>query len=435
MARRNPPAKWVLPDVVDPDRLCIQIEVPNDPAHIAAFRGALLELASAYKWADDTAHTAKDVALVWRDIIDNMGGWGCSMLDDVRQNDTLPCVLEKHLSGEWQPFANLRYCPPNLRVHGGIIQYYDEGTSTWVDYPNDAGGQPGSQPGEQPGGDTPIPYTECKNISLTVYGNAVTMVPFRVRPGNTVTLSEWVGGWTNNYIQWLCPDGKIYALGACGLEDGPTLGAIIEDTPVGKLICQYGSHYFDPLAAPFTIPMDWSEEFLILRMNDPDLSDNAGSVTGEVQVCNDAGEWCVNIDFTDGLAHGFSALVDGSYTYAALGANGWYSVPTELDCIIIVSPEMPAGTYIKNVNIQIDRSMGGSRNWWYGHAYPPVDYTPFAVDGSATAKTWEPETNMTQFMAGIEASAAQVPYDGWLTGLTIRGVGAFPTVLGAPNCT
>lgn len=74
MPRRNPPAKWMLPDVVDPpDSICMSLQVPNNRYHIAAFRGALWNLASAINWADDIDHTAKEVAQVWRNVIDNMG--------------------------------------------------------------------------------------------------------------------------------------------------------------------------------------------------------------------------------------------------------------------------------------------------------------------------------------------------------------------------
>lgn len=87
MPRRNPPAKWVLPEIVDPpERVCYTVAVPKERQHIAAFWGALLNLASAIHWADDDAHTAKDVALVWREIVDNV----CA--DDSLEGDCcMPC--------------------------------------------------------------------------------------------------------------------------------------------------------------------------------------------------------------------------------------------------------------------------------------------------------------------------------------------------------
>lgn len=155
MSRRYPVAKWTLPEVVDPEgRRCFLIRVPDDPLHLAAFRGALLNLASAYKWQDDPAHTAKDVALVWREVIDNVEGRTClDPLIDVRQNDTAPCTLEKTIDGAtWEAWANLQLCPPKLRSgpHGGM-EWFD-GTS-WVPLPD--GGDERQDGGYDPPWPTP----------------------------------------------------------------------------------------------------------------------------------------------------------------------------------------------------------------------------------------------------------------------------------------
>lgn len=137
MARRNPPAKWVLPEVINPDTTrCFIINVPNERFHVAAFRGALLDLAAGYKWQDDPDHKAKDVALVWRGVIDNMED--CGVTDfDVRQNEEEPCKLDKSTDGgeTWTQFANLQLCPPRLRpgTNGGI-EWWD-GTG-WVPLPD-----------------------------------------------------------------------------------------------------------------------------------------------------------------------------------------------------------------------------------------------------------------------------------------------------------
>lgn len=43
---------------------------------------------------------------------------GCGMFDfDVRQNEENPCTLEKFVDGEWVEFANLRLCPPIIRLN------------------------------------------------------------------------------------------------------------------------------------------------------------------------------------------------------------------------------------------------------------------------------------------------------------------------------
>lgn len=83
MSKNYPRAKWVLPAIVDPpERVCYTIAVPKERQHIAAFLGALQNLGSGAQWADDEAHTAKDVAQVWREIIDNLCASDADALGD-----------------------------------------------------------------------------------------------------------------------------------------------------------------------------------------------------------------------------------------------------------------------------------------------------------------------------------------------------------------
>jgi len=126
MPNRTPPAKWTLPEVVAPDTTrCFVIRVPNDALHVAAFRGALLNLASARQWQDDPDHKAREVALVWQSTIDNMEDCGVGDFD-VRQSDA-PCILEKSDDGgvTWVEWANLQLCPPRLRTGPDGIEWWD----------------------------------------------------------------------------------------------------------------------------------------------------------------------------------------------------------------------------------------------------------------------------------------------------------------------
>lgn len=61
--------KWLVPDVIDPaEKVCVQLEIPNDTLHIAAFWGALEALSKAYNWEDSFADGSA-TAYVWRDVI------------------------------------------------------------------------------------------------------------------------------------------------------------------------------------------------------------------------------------------------------------------------------------------------------------------------------------------------------------------------------
>ena len=88
--------QWLLPTVVDPARICLQIEIPNDANHIRAFWGALNELARAWNWEWDGNFTGRDVAYVWNEIIQQASinfynGVECDMaLDCAEVNACLP---------------------------------------------------------------------------------------------------------------------------------------------------------------------------------------------------------------------------------------------------------------------------------------------------------------------------------------------------------
>jgi len=73
MTRKNPPARYTLPADPHPDTsICVQILIPNDPMHLAAFQGQVKALASAYAWQNDDDHTALLAAEAWLPVFDNL---------------------------------------------------------------------------------------------------------------------------------------------------------------------------------------------------------------------------------------------------------------------------------------------------------------------------------------------------------------------------
>jgi len=65
-------ARYLLPEENDGPRDCVQIPVPQDVNHRAAFWGQIHALGSARLWANDESHAALDAAQVWRDISDSI---------------------------------------------------------------------------------------------------------------------------------------------------------------------------------------------------------------------------------------------------------------------------------------------------------------------------------------------------------------------------
>lgn len=87
--------KWLVPDNINPpESVCVQIQVPNDMKHIAAFWGALNELALAWNW-EDSFQDGSTVAYLWRDILETAieavrNGVNCQMPIDC--NDVEACL-------------------------------------------------------------------------------------------------------------------------------------------------------------------------------------------------------------------------------------------------------------------------------------------------------------------------------------------------------
>jgi len=78
--------KWLVPDVIDPvEKVCVQLEIPNDVKHIAAFWGALEQLGKAYNWEDSYAD-GSETAYVWQDVLE-----GASEAVKVGENCMLDC--------------------------------------------------------------------------------------------------------------------------------------------------------------------------------------------------------------------------------------------------------------------------------------------------------------------------------------------------------
>lgn len=139
---------WILPTVIDPERVCVKLFIPNDPAHLAAFWGALWNLTYWNQWQRDDLKLGTQVAAVWKDVwlsavALNTGMEGCEIVPfDVRQNEENPCILEKTEDdgASWDAWANLQLCPPKLVLVDGI-PYWENPDGTLIPIPG-AGAQP-----------------------------------------------------------------------------------------------------------------------------------------------------------------------------------------------------------------------------------------------------------------------------------------------------
>lgn len=268
MTRRNPPAKWVLPTVINPPkRRCFVIEVPDEPQHVAAFRGAMLDLASAYKWADDPLHKAREVALVWRDVIDAMrdceicippsGGVDEGVEQMIRQNPDNPCLLESSINGtDWCVFADLSLCL-----------------------------SPGPQPGA--GAEQPRPGGGCASYQGILNANQTWLLPALVNSGDTLELTRSTGAANDGGTPaWYCPNGYQFIAGICLPPTLTNGGDPLPAQPHMCIIAKIGANYYNISSGVFTVPGGITGEAVLLQVNDGGLSNNSGSYDFTIKVCN-----------------------------------------------------------------------------------------------------------------------------------------------------
>lgn len=347
MTRRNPPAKWVLPEEVDPDTsICYVIRVPNEQFHIAAFLGALYNLTSARFWADDPDHTALLVAKVWQDIYDDLEH--CIVEDWTVRLDPSDCT-------EVQQFdtASMDYVDRfNLRCAAETVLNEEFP-------PNNPPGQ--TQPGPQPGGSSPYPG-QCFELKLRVGGFSATLIPLNVQTDWTITVESIDGATTDGFLAqfppyislWRCGDGNLYQLGSCfGSPELITSDPVPTSNHLIPLI-QYPDATYQPLATgdTYTVPSQPDGFYQLLINNSPGAGTNPGVPAGELTVklllCSPGAvfthtfAWDVDMQgwVTESAVYGYSQVAgQGLVTNMSAAAPGIVIKRTVSTPIVLVSYE------------------------------------------------------------------------------------------------
>jgi len=282
MTRAARTARYTLPDVVDPtDTVCFTVPVPNDKFHIAAFKGQIKALGSAYTWGNDSAHTALDVAAVWRAIFDNLEN--CEVVN-IRLKPTDFCTLQLTVDGgvTWTDVADLSDC-----AHAAAV---DE-----IGLARDRGELQGG--GQQPGQGSGLPGV-CYDYYLTLHATDRWHSPVAVVDGDTITVDTIDGAWWDGNVLggWYCPDGSGFVLGVCAgspITDSsdplPTLGHM---RLIGNLPADSTTPYFDMYNTIYTVPSGVALGEFYLLPNDHDLPDNQGSINLHVRICKGGWHHC-----------------------------------------------------------------------------------------------------------------------------------------------
>lgn len=421
-------AKWALPEVIDPPaRRCIQVQVPDDPAHIAAFRGAMLMLQSAYNWADDPAHTARLVALVWRDIIDNMNTWGCDMgPQTILRADPDGCGVQWSLDDglTWETI-DLSTCITalaessfNVMFPGAFSDALQQAIADGI--VQQAGTQQGPQPALTPGG--------CQTFHVVMQAREQWISPVPVSAGMTVEVANASGGWNDGAVYWYCPDGNSYGIGICTPGTAHTevtdpLNSVNHMTVIGKLMT--AGTYFDPSSGPYTVPGGSVQQLFVLQANDQSLTDNYGEIQFDVTICYPS--WCAHFDQTTGLGT-WTAYYGGTWTGSiwqstVIGANE--SVWPRLDF---------ASTFIHTVRVV------GYLAYNNNAPYAPVQMRPFGgpaqQDRYPLSGAFDDTFSIDAYCTGLSCGLLYLPVGAaganWISDIYITGTG--PNPFGLDNC-
>lgn len=315
---------WTLPEVVDPDRVCLKLEIPNDFFHLAAFWGAMLSLSYWFNWSRDDAQTGKAAADVWFDVFTKAQAAFIAGCPDC----PMP-ILPRGMEVDFD-MSGLRIdCDCNVWItccDGTEKQIF---TADQVRQAID--GQPGNGAPQPPNGG-------CQIYGGTITGLSKFLIPTIVNTGDTIEIQS-ANGASNDAVgaRWNCPDGTYFFAGLCG---GPTYldpSSLVPAAPAGSLVIGIDGVWY-ALDGEFTVPGGVTNGQAVVALNYPQADQISGTVTLAVNVCNNAvgtythvfnfpvgtDGWVLNPDTGIGPRGVWTAGAGWTHTDTINDAGGWW---------------------------------------------------------------------------------------------------------------
>lgn len=374
-------SRWTLPRIVNPPRsrryvIC----VPDEQFYRAAFEGLLIELTYSKNWQRDADHTAAIVSRVWEQALLNMSCEAVPPTPGIQESDYEMSICEQ------------------LRFQNGKLQGFCCGE--WVDIDGQEGVPPGG--GDQPGGGTEQPPSGgCATYKAKMAANNKWYLPTVVSAGDTIAVTSADGAGNDGTLSpWRCPTGDTFFAGGCiGGTAGPSGGDPASAADHMEIVANIGGTWYRPLGGMITVPGGVSSAEVFFQVNDSDITDNAGSYTFSVEVCNN--QAVIN-------SHTFNfALSDGGFTVEANGGD-------------------PGGEYVIGVGWKPTIETGASH--WYelfiSKTFASLDIT--AITAFYTA-SWTTNTEPGSYALdtnGTGISASKSPDQG--TAVSFGAVGDAP---------
>lgn len=411
--RRNPPARWVLPTTVNPtDTVCFQIPVPNDPAYIAAFRGALLNLCSARQWQNDPAHTAVPVANVWKGVYDAVVSESCVA--------SYPTPVEE-MEIDMSVCEQIRFNPAT-----GLFEGLCCGSWSAISG-QPAGGFVGAQSGN--GTLQPSPGGGCQIYHMTLNGREQAVLPTPVNTGDTVIISNLRGVWYDGTGLWYCGNGGLFFAGVCGPTGNNGADPLPGSSHMALLTKVGGVFHNISDGAIYTIPAAVSNLLLIFQANDSTLTDDGGDISFDVTVCNNqAANFSHTFDFT--VSAGGWTVANTNVINTWVAGVGWKfftgGVDTH-DAAVQLHHTLASRTISTMTVYYTVSGVTGTAFWALDVMLPaPVTYASgVPVNGSAV-KAGSGATAATKLQVFVGTDTAAAAGQITITKVVITGIGTDP---------
>jgi len=339
MTKRKADNRFQIPAVIDPPAsYCVTIPVPDDPLHWAAFWGALHELTQGMSWADDGAHSAKQLIQVWQKVLE--------------QAQLSTCQTPNVLHGtEIEELMPLRIdCECNVFVT------CCDGTEKQILTSDQvkaivAGGSTQGAPQPPAGGG-------CQSYNGVISQGAPFLVPVPVSTGDTIEITASSGATQRSGdIGWYCPDGTEFFAGAC--VGSPTYDGAdpVPSAPRSSIILHLNAVDYSLLTGPFTVPGGISNLQPTVMLNYVSGAPIYGDLTITVRVCNNASApWTKTWNFA--LTPGPFAPKDGNRAVWVAGVGWTPGAITQVQLTTAGMITMPAGVFFDEVDFAL--SLGGT---------------------------------------------------------------------------
>jgi hypothetical protein len=332
-----------LPVPANPEKwICVQMIIPDNLGHRAAFLGAISNLATWRVWQRDIGHNATVVAQLWQIARRSIRFVSCEtpvIFPNFGEDDeNMPALYEPYCREDGTCGFHYR-----CDICG---DWHDVADASAVNSPN------------SPSDGTPQPPPNGGTISVCkkLLANSTLLLDAPVSTGDVVTIISASGsGNDGGEIQWRCPDGGTYVAGLC---DDPAVsfpgGDPVNSSPHMSLILMVSgvAYPFYPAPSPYTlvpitIPGGISNSYAELQVNDSALGNNKGdySICYE-QKNNQAGVWTKTWDFTINQGPWFcDNSTEGGHWQAGVGFVSDQAQPTDGDQLVIFFAAVPAATY------------------------------------------------------------------------------------------